>query len=77
MTAEVVKFYPKDAAADADMVLEQAVGEYSEVILIGWHKDGSMDARATLGLKNGGDLLWLIELFKAKLLNGDYADQGA
>ena len=68
----VVKFYPKDAAKDADAVLEQAVGGFSEVLVIGWDKDGILDARATLALKDGGDLLWLIESFKAKLMNGDY-----
>ncbi len=70
----VVKFYPKDAAKDADAVLEQAVGGFSEVLVIGWDKDGEMDARATLGLKDGGDILWLIECFKAKLMNGDYVE---
>jgi len=70
----VVKFYPKNAATSADNVLEQAVGEFSDVLVIGWDKDGSLDARATLGLKDGGDLLWLIESFKAKLMAGDYAE---
>lgn len=69
---DVVKFYPKDAAKDADNVLEQAIGVYDEVILIGWNKEGNLDARATLGLKDGGDCLWLVEKFKFKLLNGDY-----
>lgn len=31
-----------------------------------------MDCRATLGLSDGGDCLWLIEEFKANLLNGVY-----
>jgi hypothetical protein len=70
----VVKFYPKDAAKDADAVLEQAQGNFSEVLIIGWDNDGMLDARATLGLKDGGDLLWLIELFKAKLIAGDYIE---
>ncbi len=69
----VVKFYPKEAARDADAVLEQALGQYSEVLVIGWNKDGFLDPRATLGLKNG-DILWLIESFKAKLLAGDYEE---
>lgn len=69
----IVKFYPKDAAKDADAVLEQAIGGFSEVLVIGWDKDGFLDARATLGLKDGGDMLWLIEHFKAKLMNGDYS----
>lgn len=68
----VVKFYPKDAAKDADAVLEQSVGTFSEVLIIGWDKDGVLDARATMGLKDGGDLLWLVETFKHKLMNKDY-----
>lgn len=69
----VVKFYPKDAAKDPDAVLEQAIGGFSEVLVIGWDKEGILDARATLGLKDGGDLLWLVESFKHKLMNGDYS----
>lgn len=71
--SEVVKFYPKDAAKDADNVLEQAMGVYSEVLLIGWDKDGKFDARATLGLQDGADLLWLVETFKTKLMKGDFS----
>lgn len=70
--ADVVKFYPADAAKSADNVLEQALGNYDEVIVIGWDKSGHLDARATLGMKYGGDVLWLIETFKHKLLSGDY-----
>lgn len=69
---QVVKLYPKNAAKDADNVLEQAIGQYSEVLIIGWDKNGDFDARATLGLKDGADCLWLIEAFKFKLMNGDY-----
>jgi len=71
----VVKFYPKDSAKDPDAVLEQAVGEFSEVFIIGWDKDGFLDARASMGLKDGGDMLWLIETFKVKLMNGDYGGE--
>lgn len=70
----VVKMYPANAAENADNVLEQAIGNFDEVLIIGWDKSGMMDARATLGLKDGGDLLWLIEAFKTKLMNGDYMD---
>lgn len=71
--ADIVKFYPSDAAKSADNVLEQAIGVYDQVIMIGWDKDGNLNARATLGLKDGGDVLWLLETFKHKLLSGDYA----
>lgn len=69
---EVVKFYPKDAAKNADNVLEQAMGQYDQVLVIGWNKDGDFDARATLGLKDGGECLWLIEVFKHKLMGGAF-----
>lgn len=72
---QVIKFYPKDAAKDADNVLEQAIGKYSDVLILGWDKNGSFDARATLGLKDGGDCLWLVEAFKFKLMNGDFSPQ--
>lgn len=74
---EVVKFYPKDAAKNADNVLEQAMGVYDQVLVIGWRKDaqGSFDARATLGLKDGAACLWLVEVFKTKLMNGDFGPQ--
>ena len=74
MTEEpkVVKFYPADAAKAADNVLEWAIGNFSEVLVIGWDKDGNFNAQATLGLKDGADCLWLVEVFKTKLLNGDF-----
>jgi len=72
MDDNVTKFYPANAAISADNVLEQAMGRYSEVLIIGWDKDGEFDARATLGLKDGGDALWLVEAFKHKLMSGDF-----
>lgn len=71
----VEKFYPRDAAKSADNVLEQAFGEYDEVLIIGWDKNGDFDARATLGLKDGKDILWLVEAFKLKLMNGDFCTE--
>lgn len=72
--ADVVKFYPQNAAENPDNVLEQAVGGYSDVLILGWDKDGNLDARASLGMKSSKDVLWLMEVFKNNLLNGVYAD---
>lgn len=69
----VVKFFPKDAAKDPDAVLEQSIGQYDDVVVIGWNKEGLLDPRASLGL-NSANILWLIEAFKAKLLAGDYEE---
>lgn len=71
--AEVVKFYPANAAKDADPVLEQAIGAYDEVLLIGWNKDGELEIRSTLGIIEK-DALWLVELFRHKLLSGEYSE---
>lgn len=73
MSDNVVKFYPADAYKDPDAVLEQAIGEYSDVLIIGWNKDGIIDLRATKGIEDGRDMLWLIEKFKFNLLAGAYS----
>lgn len=68
---EPIKFYPKDAAMNPDCVLEQAVGHFESVIVIGYDKNEMMDVRASLNLKKS-EILWLISKFQHKLLNGDY-----
>ena len=72
MINNVVKMYPANSAEKADNVIEQAIGKFGQVLIIGWDNDGNLDARATVGLSDGGDMLWLIESFKTKLMNGDY-----
>ena len=71
--SNVRKFYPKDAAKIADNVLEQAMGQYGSLLILGYDHEGQMDVRASLDLSDGGDILWLLEVFKSKLLNGDYS----
>ena len=68
----VKKFYPRDAAKDPDNVLEQAMGVYSEVLVLGWDKEGRMAARASLGFRDGAEMLWVLELFKNNLITGVY-----
>ena len=75
LKGNVVRMYPADAAKNPDAVLEQAVGEYEELFIIGWDKQGHLDARATSTL-DAANVLWLIEKFKAKLLAGDFSDGG-
>lgn len=70
---KITKFYPTDAAKDPDNVLEQAIGEYTDLLIIGWDKEDMFSARSNLGLDKS-DLLFLIETFKTKLMNGNYDD---
>ena len=74
--SKVVKFYPADAAKKPDNVLELAIGEFDEVFIIGYDKDGNMDVRANTQFKIR-DILYCLDAFKFKLFNGDYETQEA
>ena len=69
--SNVIKFY---TAANPDHVLDAAKGVYQQVLIIGYDKDGFLDARASHNFIDGGDILWAIEKFKADLLNGVYGE---
>jgi hypothetical protein len=71
MGGKIVKFYSKDAAKDPDAVLEQCIGKYQNVLVLGWTQDGEFSPRADLNLKPN-EMLWLMELFKQNLLSGVY-----
>ncbi len=58
-------------AKDPDNVLNAAKGQYEDVCLIGYDKNGAMDIRSSMTHAN---VLWLLERFKFKLLNGDYGE---
>lgn len=68
---EVIKIYPEGSAKNPDAVLEQAIGKYDQAFIIGYDKDGRMDVRASTNM-SCRDILWLLESFKSKMLNGDY-----
>ena len=74
--SNVIKLYPKNAAENIDNVLEQAVGQYDDAIIIGWSKDGVLCARSSSGLK-ASEILWLVEIFKRALMSGEYSDDAA
>ena len=69
----VTKLYSKDAAKDPDNVIEQALGEYESVFMVGYDKDGRLAARASTNISQS-DILWLIESFKHDMLSGEYSD---
>ena len=49
-----------------DRLLEQAIGELNEVVIIGFDKEGNEYFASSKG--NGGDTLWHLERAKLKLL---------
>ena len=69
--SNVVKIYPAGSAKDPDAVLEQAVGNYGSVLLVGWDQEGRLDVRSSTNLDHK-EILWLIEVFKQKLVVGDF-----
>ena len=71
-SSKVVRLYSKNEI-NADSVLDTAEGAYDSVLVLGWDKHGLLDAAASSDLKHS-DILWLIESFKMRLINGDYQD---
>lgn len=71
--SNIVKFYPKNAAINPDAVLEQAIGQYENVFIIGFNKDGTIDPRASMGM-DVEEVIYLLEKFKHKLFSGDYGE---
>lgn len=72
--SEVVKFYSKDAAKNPDAVLEQAIGVYDQVFVIGYDKNGELEVRASLNFLMR-DIFFAMDAFKHKVLSGDYGDR--
>jgi len=64
MTDNVVPFF---TAYRPDDVLEQAKGEFQNLVIIGWNHDGELDVRASTNTSRE-ETLWLIETFKRDLL---------
>lgn len=67
----VIKLTDIEPARLPDNVLEEAKGAYECVCVMGWDHAGDFDARASLNL-NAAQIVFMIELFKLRLLNGDY-----
>ena len=67
--SNVIKFY---TSANPDDVLDQAKGEFEDVLIIGWAKDGTLDARASNFFEPKGAVFHIIETFKHEMLCGVY-----
>ena len=48
--SNITKLYPKGAAKNPDNVLEQSVGKFDKVLVVGYDKEGEVDMRASLNL---------------------------
>ena len=73
----VVPFQPKAAEkvlTAADVLENAKATEFSSVLVLGYDTEGAIVAYSTLDLK-APELLFLLERFKFKALNGDYKDE--
>lgn len=66
---EVIDLNP---SANPDVVLREAVGAFSSVLILGYDNNGYMEVRASYSLVPKSKLLLLIESFKHNLMNGVY-----
>lgn len=67
--SNIIKFR---TSASPDDVLDAANGVYDSVLIIGWNKGDYLEIRTSDNLSTKSDLLYLIEVFKNRLMNGDY-----
>jgi hypothetical protein len=67
----IISLHTSNDAIGADIVVEEAIGVYENVVIIGWNKQEELDVRSSLNLSHA-EILWLIETFKARLLSGEY-----
>ena len=74
MTSNVVKFYPAGSANSPDAVLEQAIGQYASVLIVGLDHQGNIDGRASLDIAGEAEAVWLMEQFKHWLLMQNYEE---
>lgn len=65
--SNVTKLYPSNAADKADNVIEQAIGSYESILMIGYDNEGILDVRASTNIDRA-NLLWLIEKAKEMVL---------
>ena len=63
----VVKLHPPDPHEDPDNVINESLGVFDEVLVLGYNKDGELEARASTNMQSR-DILWLLETFKQVFL---------
>lgn len=66
----IINLVPEDVTPDE--VLEDAKGTYKDVLILGWDKEGLLNAKSTNSL-NIKELIYMIEVFKSVLINTGYS----
>lgn len=71
MTAKVVSIRPAD---NPDVVLEAAKGNVEHVLVMGYDHDGEMYVASSPYFADGGNMLWLLETVKQRLLDLEWME---
>lgn len=70
--SNIIKLAPD--AASADDVLEDAIGNFKELLIIGWDKDGDFLRVMTSSTLSSADSLYLMKLFETALITNVLQD---
>ncbi len=70
----IVKLYHRNSLPSADALLTQEVGEFADVMLVGYDHDGRLRYCATKGLKVA-DLFFLVDNFKHDIITNGITDK--
>ena len=70
--SNIIKLAPD--AASADDILEDAIGSFKELLIIGWDKDGDFLRVMTSSTLSSADSLYLIKLFETALITNVLQD---
>jgi hypothetical protein len=73
-SAKVQKLYHLKSLPSADALMTQEIGEFQDVMLMGYDKDGCLRYCATKGLKVA-DLFYLMDNVKHDILTGNAWDR--
>lgn len=72
---DVIRLVPKAAPeVTADEALERAKGMFGDVLVLGWDHDGDLSFTASSRFGNAAQTIFLVEMFKAALLSGEFSD---
>ena len=72
LSAPIIRF---PGPMTPDEILEAAKGDYEDLLLIGWNKNGDMQVYTSSQLYQNQDVLWLVMVFINRLLNGELDDE--
>lgn len=71
---KVEKLYPKDAGKNPDYVLEQAIGLFEDVVIIGYTHEGDLEIRSNTTFSEA-EMMNAIKTFEHNYYGGVYDEE--